>query len=207
MFALFRTNVSVFSYRPLRHQLSTIAQARYCYLHLDDVEDLEKYRPGGFHPLSIGDVFAESRYKVLHKLGYGGSSTVWLAQDKHPRERLSSLVTLRVMSAEGSSKDLAEIADHYIPQEINKFSRTLNHPSRKNLLVIMDHFFQQGPNGSHLCLISPFARPSVLSMAECPGRVSGSRRLRGNLARKVTKEMAISVELLHSARIIHGGSC
>jgi serine/threonine-protein kinase SRPK3 len=202
MFALFRTNIFAFSSRSLHHRfMLTIAQSRYCYPCLDNVEDLEKYRPGGFHPVSIGDVFAGGRYKVLHKLGYGGSATVWLAQD----QQLNSTVTLKVLSAEESMKNSASIADQYIPQEVEKFSHTLNHPARSHLLDIIDHFFHQGPNGSHLCLISPFAGPSVLSMAQCPGRVSGSRRLRGDLARKVAKEMAAAVELLHSARIIHGG--
>jgi hypothetical protein len=45
-------------------------------------------------------------------------------------------------------------------------------------------------------------------MAECLGGVSGSRRFGGDLARKMAKEVAIAVELLHSARIIliYGGS-
>jgi serine/threonine-protein kinase SRPK3 len=45
-----------------------MAQARH-YPRLDDVEVLEKYRPCGFHPVSIGGIFAEGRYKVLHELG------------------------------------------------------------------------------------------------------------------------------------------
>ena len=45
---------------------------------LDNIENVEMYRPGGFHPVSIGDVFANGRYKVLHKLGRGSSSIVWL---------------------------------------------------------------------------------------------------------------------------------
>jgi serine/threonine-protein kinase SRPK3 len=53
--------------------------------------------------------------------------------------------------------------------------------------TIEDHFIMRGPNGTHLFLISPLAGPRVLAMADCPGRVSGSRRLRGDLARKVAK--------------------
>lgn len=47
-------------------------------------EDIEEgkaaYRPGGFHPVYIGDIF-NGRYKVLNKIGYGGYSTVWLVKD------------------------------------------------------------------------------------------------------------------------------
>lgn len=73
---------------------------------LEDIEGLEQYCGlGGFDPISIGDVFA-GRYKVLHKLGYGGSSTVWLAQDRRAVEssgRASTLMTLKVLSAKQSS--------------------------------------------------------------------------------------------------------
>jgi hypothetical protein len=36
---------------------------------------------GGYHPVSIGDVF-KSRYTVESKLGWGHFSTVWLALDR-----------------------------------------------------------------------------------------------------------------------------
>jgi serine/threonine-protein kinase SRPK3 len=46
----------------------------------DIEEGRDEYRPGGFHPVYIGDVYAE-KYKVLNKLGYGAYSTVWLVKD------------------------------------------------------------------------------------------------------------------------------
>ncbi len=44
-------------------------------------EDFYRYCPGGYHPVRIGDVFNNAKYKVLRKLGYGVYSTVWLARD------------------------------------------------------------------------------------------------------------------------------
>jgi hypothetical protein len=41
------------------------------------------YLPGpkgrSFHPVVVGDVY--SHYRVVRKLGHGGISTVWLAED------------------------------------------------------------------------------------------------------------------------------
>ena len=45
-----------------------------------DAESPHRYRPGGYHPVHLGDVFCE-RYRVIHKLGFGTYSTVWLARD------------------------------------------------------------------------------------------------------------------------------
>jgi hypothetical protein len=47
-----------------------------------DQEDFLKYSPGGFHPVSLGDTLSAGRYKIYHKLGFGSSATVWLANDK-----------------------------------------------------------------------------------------------------------------------------
>jgi hypothetical protein len=44
-------------------------------------ESLEEYRPGGCHPVRIGDQFNRGRYEVVSKLGHGVYSTVWLVHD------------------------------------------------------------------------------------------------------------------------------
>ncbi|XP_044715592.1 uncharacterized protein HRG_10773 [Hirsutella rhossiliensis] len=52
---------------------------RYRQPQMACVEDVEKYVPGGYHPVDIGDVIhtGEQSYQIIHKLGHGGSSTVW----------------------------------------------------------------------------------------------------------------------------------
>ena len=45
-----------------------------------EVESPDRYRPGGYHPVHLGDVYHQ-RYRVIHKLGFGTYSTVWLARD------------------------------------------------------------------------------------------------------------------------------
>lgn len=43
-------------------------------------ERFEDFKKGIYYPVNIGDVFA-SKYQVLGKLGFGVTSTVWLARD------------------------------------------------------------------------------------------------------------------------------
>ena len=46
-----------------------------------DAEPLHRYKPGGYHPLGLGEALKDGRYKILHKLGWGGYSTTWAARD------------------------------------------------------------------------------------------------------------------------------
>ena len=48
---------------------------------LPEAEETKSYRPGGLHPVSIGDTLQAERYKIIRKLGHGSYATVWLALD------------------------------------------------------------------------------------------------------------------------------
>lgn len=54
-------------------------------------EPPEDYRPGGFHPVALGDTFQDGRFVIRHKLGFGGQATVWLAEDS--RQRYAQLLS------------------------------------------------------------------------------------------------------------------
>ncbi|KAK9374657.1 protein kinase [Lipomyces chichibuensis] len=161
---------------------------------LDDVEQIENYRTGGFHPVSIGDSFSRGRYRVLHKLGFGGFSTVWLARD----EQSHRLVSLKIMTAEASNTcDEMRILQYLKDSAIC-------HPACAHILCVLDHFTIDGPNGSHSCLVSPFAGPSLAQMTHTPGKPAGTRRLRGALARKFAKQVTLTIGYMHSRGVAHG---
>jgi len=50
------------------------------YFSGPEIEGPHGYRPGGYHPVHLGDVYGQ-KYRVIHKLGFGAYSTVWLARD------------------------------------------------------------------------------------------------------------------------------
>ncbi len=61
-----------------RHARSEEAGALFCDV---DAEPLARYRKGGYHPTHLGDMLNNGRYNIVHKLGWGGYATVWLARD------------------------------------------------------------------------------------------------------------------------------
>lgn len=192
-FSLF---LRVFSFTRTLHCVPTRRPARFIPSQLDNIEDVQDYRPGGFHPISIGDCFEQDRFKVLHKLGYGGSSTVWLARDQGGT-KLGRLVALKALRADASSTSNSALT-------IPAILQAAKNPCA-GIQTVDHHFTVKGPNGTHLFLVSPFAGPSIRVMSDCPGRVSGSRRLRADLARKVAKQIVRTVNFMHSDGVVHGG--
>ncbi|KAF7322181.1 Protein kinase [Mycena kentingensis (nom. inval.)] len=61
-------------------------------------EDPRGYKPGGLHPVHLGDKFSDGRYTVIRKLGHGASSTIWLVSDA----KTSSYASLKIVSAKKS---------------------------------------------------------------------------------------------------------
>ncbi|KAH7317334.1 kinase-like domain-containing protein [Rhexocercosporidium sp. MPI-PUGE-AT-0058] len=148
---------------------------------LKQVETLN-YRPGGFHPVHLGDHFKKDRYYVIHKLGHGGFATVWLARDS-TRNRY---VALKILAAR-LSRDCPEV-----------------HPGKSYVMFMLDHFWITGPNGKHLCVVSQVGGPSIKQFNECPGQSSGTRRLRAIVARKVALQVTEGLAYIHSTGTVHG---
>ncbi|MCJ1260021.1 hypothetical protein MMC24_007861 [Lignoscripta atroalba] len=161
---------------------------------LEHVEELEKYRGGGFHPIHLADRLKDGRYHILHKLGYGGFSTVWLALDEH----LQRLVSLKVLTAEASQQQKELRILRYLDEHAQ------GNPRRDSIVSILDNFTIQGPNGTHMCYVSQVGGPSISQLSDSPGQVAGTRRLRAPLARKLAGQLANAVLLLHSLGTVHG---
>ncbi|KAM0800808.1 protein kinase [Usnea florida] len=160
----------------------------------DDVEDVEKYRKGGYHPIHLGDVLKGGRYSILHKLGYGGFSTVWLARDEYQ----DRLVSLKVLTADAPEpqKELRLLGhlDKHVQDD----------PRRGSIVAICDDFMIDGPNGTHLCFVSRLGGPSLSTLLNSPGEIAGTRRLRAPLARKISRQLARAVSMMHDVGIVHG---
>lgn len=74
----------------------------------DDLERLHGYRPGGYHPIHLQDVLNNGQYRVIHKLGHGGYSTVWLCRGQHTDT--PSYVAVKILVASETEKHSFEIS-------------------------------------------------------------------------------------------------
>lgn len=154
-------------------------------------EKAERYRIGGYHPTHIGDTYKEGRYKILHKLGYGGFATVWLARDTEANR----YVALKIIMANERSNKLELKMFEYLANQHS------DHPGKQHLVTLLDRFVIQGPYGKHNCLVLPFLGPSV------PNQAAGylSKMLDSSLARRVATQLSESLAYMHSVGIGHGG--
>lgn len=70
------------------------------------MSNMEDYATGGYFPLDIGLMLGgeNENYTVLHKLGHGPSSTIWLVRRELKGSDLYSFHALKVIRADRSTK-------------------------------------------------------------------------------------------------------
>ncbi|KAH6846962.1 kinase-like domain-containing protein [Chaetomium sp. MPI-CAGE-AT-0009] len=152
---------------------------------------MKRYRPGGFHPVCLGDTFKDGRYKVYHKLGWGGFSTVWLARD----ESLERWVSLKITTAE-STKSSQELLIH---QALHKALAKPHH-----LVQLLDSFVHQGPNGEHQCLVFELLGPTVDYTVADYYRGDDPESLPATIVLRITRQLLQTLAALHRAGYAHG---
>ena len=168
----------------------------------EHLESPEHYRPGGYHPVDIGDTItnaaSDDSYTVIHKLGYGGFSTVWLAkrQRKHPVAGHPLAVSFHALKILRADLDDAR-ADHELRflQRLGQVGKS-SHP---NIVVLEDSFAVSGPNGQHRCLVFPFLGPSLYSRRTVVQNLTPCQR------HSICQQLASAVAFMHSHGVCHGG--
>lgn len=156
-----------------------------------DVEYLEDYVPGGYHPTLIGDIFCSGRYTIAHKLGFGGYSTIWLAWDQQRRR----YVSLKILTARASSDSHEGDTLQYIMKS------DLTHTGKRFIPSLLDQFSFYGPNGYHQCLVG---EPTGISIAKSKEE-STNFMFPPDAARSTAAQLLLGLSYLHANGICHGG--
>lgn len=166
------------------------------YKRLPYVEPLEKYRPGGFHPIHLGDKFNSDRYIVVNKLGHGVDSTVWLAHDTRDDKAVAMSVLMSETSG-AAAKNRFAIQHHLACGDSS-------HAGYSTILLPTDDFEINGPNGKHSCFVMPVIGPSI-GVVTKRGQGAAARGLPLLMAKQAVFDLANGVAYMTSRGVVHGG--
>ncbi|KAG6146683.1 hypothetical protein E4U28_000117 [Claviceps purpurea] len=155
-----------------------------------DAESLDRYEPGGYHPVALGDVLKDGRYKILHKLGWGGHATTWAAKDRKDDRYVA--VKIMVSKIEDSRELKMLRALSALPKD---------HPGSSYVNQMLDHFTHVGPNGTHNCLVLELVGPNVAEFVEY---YRMNNRLPAKLAKLFAKQTLQGLDFLATNNIGHG---
>ncbi|RYP93261.1 hypothetical protein DL770_000636 [Monosporascus sp. CRB-9-2] len=157
---------------------------------MDEVEDLEDYQPGGLAPLDLGDNLA-NRFQIIYKLGFGGMATVWLCWEIDTEQWRA----IKVNAASQSSEDCSDLLAirHMKEQGVTPEQLETNH-----VVMPLETFWMESPNGRHLCLVLPLLGPNLIDWRSDKLGVDMDR------VDKLCYQTAKGLSFLHSKGLCHG---
>jgi serine/threonine protein kinase len=147
----------------------------------DSTENPEWYQRGFYYPICIGEVLAQT-YRIEHKLGHGGFSTVWMAHDI----RKGKDVALKTMVPGNTGEYELTMQKEII--------RTVRNTS--SLLTYLTTFSLPGHQGNHQVLVFPVRGPSL-------GSCLRERPIATRMS--AAKQLLEALECLHKGGIVHRG--
>ncbi|XP_050815783.1 uncharacterized protein LOC127054115 isoform X6 [Gopherus flavomarginatus] len=155
-------------------------------------EDPAEYCAGGYYPVQKGDTFS-GRYQVVHKLGCGYFSTVWLCRDMVEKRRVAVKVAKGGESFAEAAQD--EISLLQCVSSMKKKDR-----AGENIVHCLDDFKMIGANGFHVCLVFELLGPSL----RCLLRSHGAQGLPLPFVKKALQQVLAGLQFLHTnCQIIH----
>lgn len=188
----------------------------------DEDEGDDGYKPGGYHPVKVGEVYNQ-RYVVIKKLGWGHFSTVWMVKDRkviatsESDSHKNKFYALKIQkSAEHyteAAMDEVELLD-CVASERKQCEASIGLDSidpdgvttreivehSKHVATLHDSFFHTGPNGRHMCMVFTMLGCNLLSVIK-------SFNYRGipiPVVKKMIRGICMGLDFLHrKCSIIH----
>lgn len=169
------------------------------------------YRPGGYHPVALGDSLKDGRYKIRHKLGFGKFSTVWVARDcKYvfaslktsyqtvlTAYRLDQWVSVKIITAERTNQS------HELQNLRALAERSKGSLASQYIVDLLDDFLHEGPNGCHQCLVFELLGPTINIEIEDLHEIE--ERLDPENLLRISTQLLQALAFMHKAGFTHGG--
>lgn len=177
------------------------------YTESDD-EGPEAYRKGGYHPVTVGEVY-NGRYQVMAKLGWGHFSTVWLCLDvqynRYAAMKVQKSAPHYTEAAYDEIELLAEAAKRGSTPDWEAYQKgpqqqLFPQPNFTGVVQLIDYFEHHGPNGKHVCMVFETMGPNVLALI----KRYNFKGIPLDIVRKVATHTLIGLDYLHRiCGIIH----
>jgi serine/threonine protein kinase len=151
-------------------------------------EPVSGYDKSLYYPLTIGEVLHE-RYEIVHKLGWGGCSTVWMAHDTKERK----YVALKILTA-------AERGHTH--GESDTINEHLQRQRKPNLVTYHKTFALPAGKKSHVhrVLVLPLMGPNLdQTCLEMPTSTHMHYRM------SAAWQLLLNLKDLHKAKVVHRG--
>ncbi|KAG6875361.1 hypothetical protein C0993_009585, partial [Termitomyces sp. T159_Od127] len=159
---------------------------------LIEEETLPGYQAEWYYPVRIGEIIA-SRYQIIGKLGFGRTSTVWLARDLNGCRHVCLKICI-----------LSSVSESYNSQEIAAYERLEhgpeNHPGRRGIRALLDHFVIAGPDGEHRCFVHPPLWGNIANFLRLDPDVD---RLFPPILAFVLKQLFLTLDYARECEVIH----
>lgn len=162
----------------------------------EGLESLADYEPGGLHPIALHDEISNGRYRIIHKLGYGSFSTVWLARDQQHQTYLA----VKVLRADISEDLLSR--ERVVLHSLKSDAAEDLHSAF--VAILEDDFFIIGPNGRHWCQVTE-VQGCQFGIVKEEHPVTKRFTLPLPEARCVVAQVVQGLSYIHSHGLVHGG--
>ncbi|KAI0400965.1 kinase-like domain-containing protein [Xylaria palmicola] len=147
-------------------------------------EGIPEYNPDHFYPVRLGEVF-ENRFQTVAKLGYGCSSTIWLARDLQNHQYVALKVYIH-NSVHHRELPFYEHLDKILPSK---------HLGAGNVRKILDSFEVVGAHGKHIVLV---LQVSQMSLRDMNVVFMKERGFDEDFVKSAIKELLEAVDFLHT---------
>ncbi|KFZ00370.1 hypothetical protein V500_01073 [Pseudogymnoascus sp. VKM F-4518 (FW-2643)] len=148
----------------------------------------EDFKTGQYYPVNIGDIFG-SKYQVIGKLGFGVTSTVWLARDLKEHRHVS----LKVYKHQEANWEEFEIYER-----LNQGNSS--HPGYGHVRTALGIFTTPRAGGDHYCLVQ---KPTWESFRDLLHR-NPRHRFTEDLLKAGLMQVFLALDYLHTeCQLVH----